>query len=877
MKPSTLRSLILVWILVVAQMTALAASFTFDTVALMTDTTSSLTTGDTATVSGYYAVNDGGGGTFTYNSASTTTANGYSVFALTNTTGRWTRSWPSVTSTSFLHVKMFGAVGGRNQSSGTRTANTRAIQNAINETLSQGHPTLKFGGDFFELNRLTDGDASAASQDNPTGLTMVRPSGTPGASGQNRKYIYFSYLLQITDAAAAGKSLTLFGEGATLYTEEELYDPDILTVDASFTSLTIEGVNFDRKVTLTHYPRVDPGYYTGADYYGNTANGKNRKGVRILPVASQSNAAVTVKNVTFSECHPAIFIEDQTRADLVNFVAATKTAFRSKLTNFTVASCKFIYPHGGNAALEVAGHETAFGNPAYLEPIGLGGGVTIWFTSQFVKQATVTDCFFDGAVGGDLSHEPSEPVGGSDPSVLASAQLPMDGFLYGCGETIVYARNRIQHFDVEGNFFSDREYYTVVPAVSVTDSEFDGTPVIRNYVGGRPVLAYGIWGVRADAYHATISNNSMLNLNQPILVSEGIGSGSGTEAGSVIDHNFIRTNNSDELIYPENGTIQNNVMAIAVYGTGGVTITNNLINLPVSRSRDDTGYAINTGALVSASHCDVENNIIWADGYGTGKGRGIGIAVANGTTNNTVSNNVITNFENVVLGWPSAGLDGSDTVANNSSATTANVNNGPYTGYHPLTVPDAAVQNPAYGFEDDVNRDTGMFLEDQNTIGLAAGGVNRMTIGTQAVTTYPQDSVGSVKSSTYLLSGTSTGSTVLELTTDGGTAANANRIPVVDGKSYAVTVTWVGRAQSGGTSCGIVRMGTVKSVSGVTTVLTGTDSPSTQRDNTGWTTSLAVTDNSSGTDYFKITATGTNGSTINWAAKVELLEISQTP
>ena len=85
-----------------------------------------------------------------------------------------------------------------------------------------------------------------------------------------------------------------------------------------------------------------------------------------------------------------------------------------------------------------------------------------------------------------------------------------------------------------------------------------------------------------------------------------------------------------------------------------------------------------------------------------------------------------------------------------------------------------------------------------------------MTIGTQAVTTYPQDSVGSVKSSTYLLSGTSTGSTVLELTTDGGTAANANRIPVVDGKSYAVTVTWVGRAQSGGTSCGIVRMGTVK-------------------------------------------------------------------
>jgi hypothetical protein len=139
---------------------------------------------------------------------------------------------------------------------------------------------------------------------------------------------------------------------------------------------------------------------------------------------------------------------------------------------------------------------------------------------------------------------------------------------------------------------------------------------------------------------------------------------------------------------------------------------------------------------------------------------------------------------------------------------------------------------------------------------------------------------GSPRSAVYLLAGTSSGSTVKELTTDGATPSAAtpyatNLIPIEEGKTYAVTVTWVGRATSGGTSAGIVRMGTVKNHSGTTTVLTGTDSPSTQRDNTGWTTALDRTENPSGTDYLKITATGVNGTDIHWAARVELLEISQ--
>ena len=98
-------------------------------------------------VAGYYAANDGGGGIYVWNSASTAMDNGGTIIAPTGVaTGRWLLQ----TNGAPLSVLQFGAVTSASApSSSVQTANLNAIQAAVNTGLPVVLPAVASGGYFI--------------------------------------------------------------------------------------------------------------------------------------------------------------------------------------------------------------------------------------------------------------------------------------------------------------------------------------------------------------------------------------------------------------------------------------------------------------------------------------------------------------------------------------------------------------------------------------------------------------------------------------------------------------------------------------------------------------------------------------------------------
>src|SRR5262249_2635949 len=152
------------------------------------------------------------------------------------------------------------------------------IQAAMDETIAKGYSILRFGGKRYEIAFQT-ADLNAPTYDGPN---VVSTSG----------FVRFSYLLKFGEQCAKGGTFTLLGEGGTIYTEEENADPVMLLVDAKFTALNVEGLNFERKCTTTRYPR--PGDNPAIEsQYGFSNVGINRIGVAIWPVPDQKPCAVS--------------------------------------------------------------------------------------------------------------------------------------------------------------------------------------------------------------------------------------------------------------------------------------------------------------------------------------------------------------------------------------------------------------------------------------------------------------------------------------------------------------------------------------------------------------------------------------------------------
>ena len=183
---------------------------------------STLTNTDQYNVSGYYAQGDGGGGDFYYDSTSTATANGGTIFATDEGgSGRWYRIVDSI-----INVRQFGAKG-----DGT-TDDTATIQAAMNYAKgTTSVATLRISGGTYLITSLDYGTPTATERYNIVG------------DGRNKtKFLK-------TDATAE-PMLTISGSGAASFVSEIKFsgfrmEGQVATTTSCIQSYVIANCNFE--------------------------------------------------------------------------------------------------------------------------------------------------------------------------------------------------------------------------------------------------------------------------------------------------------------------------------------------------------------------------------------------------------------------------------------------------------------------------------------------------------------------------------------------------------------------------------------------------------------------------------------------------------
>lgn len=240
--------------------------------------------------------------------------------------------------------------------------------------------------------------------------------------------------------------ITLAGQGAVLYTDDERGDtslgtrdddkaaaaPSVILARAKFKSLTIEDLTIERKITGGR--PSEPGNYGpavpppgGQLSYWDHPGINNRVGVYLVPFDNAGFPSedtgeiehITIKNVTFVDCHRAVHMDHPPDVNLPKYAG--------KLLNLDLLDSKFIYPYGANVFLD-------------YEPRGYGdrSGGTATHITPWVRQLLVNNCIFDGAANGDVSDN--------------YFQAPLDGFIFGAPIRMICTNNRLRHFMVEGIF-----------------------------------------------------------------------------------------------------------------------------------------------------------------------------------------------------------------------------------------------------------------------------------------------------------------------------------------------------------------------------------------------------------------------------------------
>ncbi len=369
------------------------------------------------TVAGYRVAGDGGGGSFQWDAAETRPDDG-GLFIASNLapTGRWARGIADI-----LTPQMFGAVA-----NGV-TDDTAAIQATLDALGTVAVDTIRFEPGTYILG-------------------TTRPF---VYAQENGKFI----LLDLgRTTALTGRSIRLVGNNARLLSTVSPRQAPIFYVEASFQSLDVEGITFEKSSTPVkdvEEGRSDGLFFTSYDH--------------------RSIDRISIVDCVFVNCH---------RSFTAGFRLGTAT--RGKIAKFIVKRCQFLYPYGANVisgAAAYSGGQMTHGGP--------------WIDTMIYR-----NCLFDGASNGPL-----------DVATCPGKRIK-DGGHFGGPLHLIFEHNTVRHFSVEGLFKLSEPYLGHGITSFVMPPEDDSTPASflvnyrdSDYLPGTPMYAQGIGYLTVRAFN----------------------------------------------------------------------------------------------------------------------------------------------------------------------------------------------------------------------------------------------------------------------------------------------------------------------------------------------------------------------------------------
>lgn len=579
------------------------------------------TTGDLLTLRGFYATNDGGQGTFVYNSSSTASEDTGLVVQPTTGSGRWLRLHTGV-----VNVKWFGAKG-----DGT-TADWVPLQSALNAATAGGYA---YG---------TEGYANRIS-------TVIIPPGV--------------YAVGATLSLNAGQNVKIIGQKATLRASSAVPTLQIGTNANSPENIEIEGLRLDANSVGTYGLYVRQGVFLT---------------IRNVQASNYSLAGFYMDGADNRATYSVLFDSCVYSGPSGNGWVFTQSGNTSAFTHFTLQNCTVegasygisstgnqviniiggVYENVTSACLLVNGGRATLTGTFFEN--GNDGAVDIATVNAFV--VPINAAFSPGAIsvsgtGGVMLHQIGPIVSDTDGNrfgeVYAGEYTASPGRVMRMGNsrTLNYldtmlSHNLVPHHGSDdykthktGSYAAMEFYYDGSTARGVrwftstsngtAGSPMSLTPKMTLDSGGNLTVVGNITGANLSGTIGNVTANGTLTGN----TTEGnilIGAGGTSARASAIGYNITTNTISVNAVSSNNITANNIVLGNVIAGdVGGTGVDNGNRTLSFAGNVTISG-AFNPNIIVTGSVNSTLPEINAALGF-----RGIPWVVANAnlTTNAT--------------------------------------------------------------------------------------------------------------------------------------------------------------------------------------------------------------------------------------------------